>query len=154
MIAAADLARCLPILRAEAYRLTQHACDADDLVQDTIEAALRRREPPLAVDLLKWLWVVMKRVHIDNWRKTSVRPQGNMTIDTLLNVPVAPCVYAKLNLRDAQRAIGALPIRQQTQLIAYAQHEPDVAARLMGVAVPSLRSQVCRARAALKEVLA
>lgn len=64
----------LPQLKAYALSLCDVSEDAEDLVQDAIERALRADGRPKKPDALRpWMFRVMRNLHFDELRKMRVR---------------------------------------------------------------------------------
>lgn len=67
----------LPELRAYAVAICSSRDDAEDLVQDAIERALRAEGRPRVLDELRpWMFRVIRNLHHDELRKKRVR--GNI----------------------------------------------------------------------------
>lgn len=64
----------LPELRAYAVAICSSRDDAEDLVQDAIERALRAESRPRVLDELRpWMFRVIRNLHYDELRKKRVR---------------------------------------------------------------------------------
>mgnify|MGYP001797478221 CR=1 FL=1 len=64
----------LPEFRAYATAICASADDAEDLVQDAIERALRTENRPTQLDALRpWMFRVIRNLHYDELRKRRVR---------------------------------------------------------------------------------
>lgn len=68
----ADLIRRRSELRRHATKLARSAADADDMVQDTLERALRaERTFRVGTQMHAWLMVIMRNVFLDGRRRQS-----------------------------------------------------------------------------------
>ncbi len=76
----------LPELRAYARSVANTADDADDLVQDGIERALRAKGRPEALEALRpWMFRVIRNLNIDEHRKRRVRMEYSNAQTRLLD---------------------------------------------------------------------
>ncbi|KDP84968.1 MULTISPECIES: RNA polymerase sigma factor [Cupriavidus] len=147
-----QLVALAPRLRRHARGLTGDAASADDLVQDTLERALRYRWRfrlragawwgDGADGLLSWLLTMMHRLRINAYRRADL-----VTFtDTLPDVPSAApepalrldLVRALARLPEAQRAVMLLVGLEQ---LTYAE-----AAQVLEVPVGTVMSRLARAR--------
>lgn len=82
------LVRLLPELRGRALRLCGNGATADDLVQDTIERALRfRAQYELGTNLRAWAYQILFSVFVTRYRRT--RREKN----ALRNLATDPCAW-------------------------------------------------------------
>lgn len=66
----------MPELVAYARAIARDRSDADDLVGDAIERAMKAAAPPAQLDGLRpWLFRVIRNLHIDEMRKRKVRSE-------------------------------------------------------------------------------
>lgn len=144
----------IPRLRRYARALVGSHDGADDLVQDTLEAALakwhfwqRGRE------LRPWLFAIMHNRHLDRLRSSK---RLDFRGDDLPEVAQAPTQGANLALRDLDRALSALPLDQRAVLLLVGLEELSYAetARVLGLPVGTVMSRLARARSRLRAVLA
>lgn len=150
----------LPRLRRFARVLARSDADAHDLVQETLERALEKRNgfrPGTRLD--SWAFTIMRRIFIDQTRSNArwarvVAPADERTPD------IADAGQADEGLRaDAlamRNAIEALPADQRLAValvlidgLSYAE-----AAGVMGVPAGTLTSRLVRGRQALIQTLA
>lgn len=74
MVSLSQIELLLPELRAFAQAIGDTRDDAEDLVQDAIERALRAANPPgKLAELRPWLFRVIRNLHYDELRKRRVR---------------------------------------------------------------------------------
>jgi RNA polymerase sigma-70 factor (ECF subfamily) len=142
-------------LRANAMKLTKSRDKADDLVQDTIEKALRSHEQfTEGTNLVGWLFTIMRNIHFTtirkNWR-VAEDPDGIYA--SALSIPAHQ--EAPLDLQDVMAALGEIkPSHRKALLIVADGDSYEEAAETLGVAVGTIKSGVSRAREALQELVA
>ena len=148
-----EIEACVPALRRYARALTRNADRADDLVQDCLERAIRKRwlfRPTGPVQA--WLFRILLNIYRNDLRHTR-RTSDTVGLDTLTFEPSAPAPQpGRLALAEMARAIDTLPEEQREALLlvvlegfSYAQ-----AADVLSVPLGTLMSRLGRARAALK----
>lgn len=143
------IAREIPHLRRFAIGLTQDAALADDLVQDSLERALRkRRQWSRRGSLRSWLFRVLYRIHLDRGRSRWNRlvPASETELGRLSVEP--PRQVAHVECRDIADALERLPPDQRTALLLIALEgmSYDQAAAVLDIPVGTLRSRLSRAR--------
>lgn len=148
------LVREVPHLRRYAWALLGAASPAaDDLVQDTLERALRKwRLWRPGGTLRSWLFRIMYRQML-NLRR-SPRPDADaVSLSESLVPAVADDQQAHAELRETMAAVGRLPEPQRDALllIAVAGMGYDEAAWILKVPVGTVRSRVSRGREALRD---
>jgi RNA polymerase sigma-70 factor (ECF subfamily) len=154
-IAAAIIAQGLPPLRRMALRWARES-DADDLVQDTVERALR------AVDrfeetsnLQAWLRKIMYHVAVDRARQRASRQTAGDVESLAVEEPPPPPAWSELSVEQIRAAAERLrePIRTAYRLhleehLTYAQ----LGARL-GVPIGTVATRLHRARLQIRRLL-
>lgn len=142
-----------------AYRLTGNAHDAEDLVQDVCERALRKA-PELASpdDYRRWLLRVLYNRFIDGTRHRRRSPLVSGNPDEALEREAAPDAESLAVQSDGEtaleRAWNRLEPDQQVLLLLRAEgYELDEIARIADVDKPVLSSRLHRARASLAKYL-
>lgn len=149
-----DLVTLIPRLRRFARALTGRAAEADDLVQDTLERALRRLDqwkPGTRLD--SWVFRIMQNGWIDTVRARAVR-QRYVQSDPDADAPGIDgraALDAHLTLARAQRVLGDLPEEQRAvvALILIEGYSYREAAEILGVPEGTVTSRLFRARTAL-----
>ena len=148
-----EIEATVPALRRYARALTRNADRADDLVQDCLERAIRKRNlftPTGPVQA--WLF----RILINIWRndlRFERRRGDHIPIDSLIAEPsVAPAQPGRIALSEMSRAIDRLPDDQREALLlvvleGLSYHE---AASALGIPDGTLMSRLGRARATLR----
>jgi RNA polymerase sigma-70 factor (ECF subfamily) len=148
-----EIEATVPALRRYARALTRNADRADDLVQDCLERAIRKRSLFAPSGALKaWLF----RILINLWRndlRFERRRGDHVPIDSLVSEPsVAAAQPGRIALAEMSRAIDRLPDDQREALLlvvleGLSYHE---AASVLGIPAGTLMSRLGRARATLR----
>ncbi len=150
------IARQLPAMRRFARALAGNAFDADDLVQIAAEAAIRKRRQLRQPERARsWLMTIVHRTHL-NLMRQAARREAPLSDPDAAPVPVAPAVQqARLDCAAALDAMDALPRDQRAALtlVAIEGHSTDEAAHILELNPATLRSQISRARSAMRESL-
>ncbi len=154
-----QLTALLPRLRRFARALARDWADADDLVQRTVEQALRRRSqyrPDTRLD--SWTFTIMKNAWIDETRTRARRLRWFSPTEAGDHVadPAAQTLEGRRTVAHIEAAMAALPHDQRLAValvlvegLSYAE-----AAQVMDVPVGTLTSRLVRGRAALQAELA
>ncbi|HUJ02875.1 MAG TPA: RNA polymerase sigma factor [Rhizomicrobium sp.] len=147
----ARMTAALPRLRRFALSLAGNAADADDLVQDTVERALRnlhKWKPDTKLE--SWMFRIAQNLWIDQLRARKVR-MADPIEEAHVAEDGARAAEAKLTLADTARALQRLPEEQRAVValvliegIAYRE-----AAEILGVPIGTVTSRLARAREAL-----
>ena len=142
-----------------ACRLTGNAHDAEDLVQDVCERALRKA-PELASpdDYRRWLLRVLYNRFVDGTRHRRRSPLTGGDPAEVLARETAPDSESLAVQSDGEtaleRAWGRLEPDQQMLLLLRAEgYELDEISRITDVDKPALSSRLHRARASLAKLL-
>lgn len=147
-----EMTQCVPALRRYANALTHDRDSADDLVQDCLERAIRKRalwQP--GGPLRPWLYRVLTNVWRNNLRSRSRRP-AQVPIDEFAEQLVVPAAQGgRVALAEMARAIERLSPEHREALLlvvveglSYAE-----AAAVLEVPQGTLMSRLGRARSAL-----
>lgn len=150
-----EIEGCVPALRRYARALTHDPDRADDLVQDCLERAIRKRglwRPTGSVR--SWVFRILLNVHRNDLRRTRRSPTP-LSLDDAMpgNEPAGPDVQpGRLALAETARAMQALPDEQREVLLLVAVEEMSYAeaAATLSIPVGTLMSRLARARAALR----
>lgn len=79
-----ELERCIPALRRYAFTLYYKRDEADDLVQDCLERALKKQMLwKKNTSLRAWLFTMQHNIFVNQFRKQSRRPELVSDIDSL-----------------------------------------------------------------------
>ncbi len=154
-----QLVALAPRLRRHARGLTGDAAQADDLVQDTLERALRYRwrfrlRPGAwwgdgADGLLPWLLTLMHRLRLNSLRRKDLV----VATDTLPEVS-APAADPGLR-RDLLQALEQLPEAQRAVLLLVSLEQLTYAeaARVLDIPQGTVMSRLARAREQMRRLL-
>lgn len=142
----------IPNLRRYARALTRDVDRADDLVQDCLERAIKKKNLWQPTGPLRaWLFHMLLNIYRNDHKRAKLR--ATETLDTM---PIEPAIPApqphRLALAEVSRAIDKLPDEQREALLlvvlegmSYAE-----AAKTIGIPAGTLMSRLGRARAMLK----
>jgi RNA polymerase sigma-70 factor (ECF subfamily) len=140
-------------LRRFALALTGKAADADDLVQDTVERALRnidRWTPGTRMD--SWMFRIAQNHWIDTIRARRVRGQP-VALDEAEHIGIdgAGAAEASVTLSETRAALMKLPEEQRSvvALVLIDGLSYREAAEILGVPMGTVTSRLARAREAL-----
>lgn len=151
----ATLTPHIPRLRRYARALVGDRYAADDLVQDTLERAINKFHlwRP-GSDLRAWLFAIMHNVHVNQLRSRAARPEAPLDDGDLL--PQLVTETDRLEIRDMQTAIAALPPEQRevVLLIALEQLSYAETSKALGIPMGTVMSRLFRARERLRAQLA
>lgn len=145
---------CLPDLWRYAYSLTRNRDQADDLVQDCAERALKKRhlwDP--SGSLRGWLATILLNIRRNQLRSGLVRKPAE-PLDALPFEPAATeTLSGRLDLQDTLRALARLPEEQRDALtiVVLAGLSYKEAADTLDIPVGTLMSRISRARAGLRQ---
>ncbi|WP_295169742.1 sigma-70 family RNA polymerase sigma factor [uncultured Brevundimonas sp.] len=150
-IFSAELLTHLPFLKRFSRKLVgyDHAT-ADDLVQDTVERALKAWESfTPGTNMRGWLAFILRNAFLSakrrSWRSVE------MDDDWAKALPGPGNQYFRMELSAALTAISYLPPEQAEALMLIAEGEDyDTAAQQLGCEVGTLKSRVSRARSAIE----
>jgi RNA polymerase sigma-70 factor (ECF subfamily) len=159
----AGLAALVPELRARALRLCGDGAAADDVVQDTVERALRfAGQYERGTNLRAWALQILFSVFVTRWRR---RRRERTALESLTGDPcawTAPSGFAPPDagegaLTRATRAkLAALPdgFREAVVMVDLQDRSYREAARELGVPVGTVMSRLHRARKLLAAQMA
>ncbi len=144
-----------PSLRAFALSLTKNSDQADDLVQDTMLRALRKRSSfQPGTNLNAWLFAILRNSFYSEHRK-RIREVADSDGEYAAQLAVAPEQMGRLNLQDLQAAFKKVaPDQLEALLLVGAQGlSYEEAAAACNVPIGTVKSRVNRARVRLAELL-
>lgn len=149
----------VPHLRRYARSLLRERESADDLVQDTLERAWRKRylwRP--SGRLRSWLFRILYRLYLDRRPRLKQTHHKLIALDELyIDIPgKTASQQSSLYCRDVLRSIDRLSEKHRAILLLVALEQPSYAegARMLGLRVGTFRSRLSRARDNLDEQLA
>jgi len=149
-----QMAALLPRLRRFALSLTANGGDADDLVQDTVERALRNlHQWQQGTRLDSWMFRIAQNLWIDQMRARRVRAVAAYDPEAAEKVAVdgARDAEARLTFADTVKALQDLPEDQRVivGLILVDGMSYREAADVLNVPMGTVTSRLARARMAL-----
>lgn len=147
-----QLENCLPDLWRYAWSLTRDRDAADDLVQDSVERALRKRLIWLPGRPLKpWITKILLNIYRDQWRrKTRYR---TVDLDQIWDLAaITSTAEERLEIRAIWKSMEKIPREQREALLAVVIGglSYDEAATALGIPKGTLMSRISRARAKIK----
>lgn len=152
---AKEIEELLPTLRRFARSLTRDTARADDLVQDTVERALKRIDSFQEGSNLKaWMFTIMRNHFISECRRP--RPvAGSEEIDSgQYEMPIPGAQQDTVELKEFLAAFSNLDNSDQELLILAGLENvpyPEIA-DMLDVAVGTVKSRVARARMRLRDL--
>jgi RNA polymerase sigma-70 factor, ECF subfamily len=159
----AGLSALVPELRARAMRLCGEPAGADDVVQDTIERALRfAGQYELGTNLRAWAFQILFSVFVTRWRR---RRRERNALENLATDPcawtlppgfTAPDAGRGSLTRSTQAKLDALPagFRAVVVMVDIEERSYREAAKELGVPVGTVMSRLHRGRKMLAEQMA
>jgi len=151
-----ELEEQIPRLRRYARSLTRDPARADDLVQDCLLRAIRKRhlfQP--GTNLRAWLFTMLHHQYVNDVRR-RVREGISIPVEDVAPVLTASATQdAGLQLRDFDRAMARLPEEQRQALLLNGLEGfpyEDVAA-ILDIPLGTVRSRLSRGREALRYML-
>lgn len=152
-----QMTRQIPHLRRFARVLTGDPQRADDLVQDCLERALRKRRHWRGHGSVRsWLFRILYNVFLNDSR--ARRRRATVLLDE--DGPPPECLVERARAErtmecvEVARALRRLPEEQRAAitLIAFQDVAYEEAARILDVPLGTLRSRLSRGREALREM--
>ena len=147
------MAREIPRLRRYALTLTRDPVAADDLVQDTLERAIRKRHLWRARGSMRsWLYRILYNVFINQHARRK-RRGTEVALDAAPEPSEPSSAEQRIACRAIVQAMQELPVEQRAAiaLVAIEGLEYDEAAAALGIPVGTLRSRLSRGRDRLRE---
>jgi len=149
-----ELTALLPRLRRFAHGLSRDPADADDLVQVTVERALRSRvqwQPGTRLD--SWLYRIMRNLWIDTVRASGRRALREAPAEDgeLVGHDPRSGIEAAIDLRRIMQAMDRLPDEQRevVALILIEGFGYREAAEILELPIGTVSSRLVRGRTAL-----
>lgn len=142
----------IPNLRRYARALVGDRDGADDLVQDTLERAVRKFHLWKPGDLRAWLFSIMHNVFVNQLKARKIAPQ--VEIDEEMIAAHVPTVTST-DVLDLQRALGSLAPEQREVVLLVALEDmtySDVS-RALGIPIGTVMSRLSRGREKLRKVM-
>lgn len=146
------IAREIPRLRRYALALVNDSAAADDLVQDTLERAIRKRHLwSRRGSIRSWLYRILYNVFLNQAGRRR-RAQGEVDLDQAPEIVEAAHPEQALICRDMVAAMRALPAEQRAAIALTAVEglSYDEAADVLCIPIGTLRSRLSRGRERLR----
>lgn len=150
-----DIVALLPDLRAFARFMCREREAADDLVQNTVLAALDKQQQfTPGTNLKSWLFTIMRNRFYSDLRTLRRRPQA-ISDENAEPLPAVDNPEATLALKELSSELWKLSpqAREALVLVGAGGFSYEEAARLCGCSVGTLKARVSRARKHLAEKL-
>jgi RNA polymerase sigma-70 factor, ECF subfamily len=155
----AQLVVLLPALRGRAQRLERHAALADDLVQDTVEKALRSWHLFAGGSNLRgWLLTIMHNLFVDRCRarnRTPGPPDGEPDSELSPFDREPPPAWQSLTVDEAREMSSGLQgcLREAVELVFFQGLSYQEAGLRLGIPAVTVGTRLVRARGRLRELL-
>ncbi len=146
-----EVETCIPALRRYARSLIQDRELADDLVQDCLERAIRRRRLWRHGAVQPWLFRILVNLFRNHYRDT--RRRNETPFDEAMHARPQPADQDdRLALSDTLNAIATLPDdqREALMLVVLEGFSYVQAAEILDIPVGTLMSRIGRARQKLR----
>ena len=146
----------LPALRRYSRALTGCQALADDLVQDTIERALRQWEGLREINrLASWLRSILHNLYIDEIRRSRTRGHEQEVSELADNLALSTPANDRSAALDFVRAIDTLSVEHRQVLLLIGlenMNYRDIADEL-GIPIGTVMSRLARGRERLRSAL-
>lgn len=149
------IAREMPHLRRYATALLRDPDAADDLVQDTVERAIRKRHLWRRHGTMRsWLFRMLYNLFVNGQRSARRAGIAVPVEDVEERLSERPAQEARVQCRDMAEALDQLPPEQRAVvlLIALEDVSYDEAAEILEVPIGTVRSRLSRGRETLREM--
>jgi RNA polymerase sigma-70 factor (ECF subfamily) len=151
------LTDAIPRLYRLALRMGASPYDARDLVQDTVERALKRhRDFTIGTNIEAWLATIMRRIHIDGYRRSRRFADPVQSAELAAPEPDDCDPVAAVDEEDVWVAVERLPpLYRKAYLLFAAQGRSyrEIATDL-GISPRTVGTRILRARRQLRRILA
>jgi RNA polymerase sigma-70 factor (ECF subfamily) len=155
----AALIDATPMLKRRAERLCGNTTDAEDLVQDTLERAMKGI-PPEVRNVRAWLATLLMNLFIDGRRANTRRPSHELIDDqpeyvTLLEPSGPEPEWTRITAADVRDAADALdPLSRAVYILRTFEHQSlgEIAGQL-GVSHATVANRLTRARQKVRKLL-
>ena len=146
------LVELIPRLRRYARALVGDRAAADDLVQDTLERAVRKFHLWKPGDLRAWLFSIMHNVFVNQLKARKIAP--SVEIDEAVIAAHVPTVTS-VDVLDLQRALLTLAPEQREVVLLVALEDMTYAdvSRALGIPIGTVMSRLSRGREKLRHLM-
>jgi RNA polymerase sigma-70 factor (ECF subfamily) len=141
----------IPNLRRYARALAGDRHAADDLVQDTLERAVRKFHLWKPGDLRAWLFSIMHNVFVNQLKARKIRPE--VEADETLAAPIPSATRS--DVMDLERALAFLAPEQREVVLLVGLEEMTYAevSKALGIPVGTVMSRLSRGRERLRKLV-
>lgn len=141
----------IPNLRRYARALVGDREGADDLVQDTLERAVRKFHLWRPGDLRAWLFSIMHNVFVNQLKSRKIGL--DIEIDDSFPAPAIP--VTSMDLMDVERALASLAPDQREVVLLVALEDMSYAdvSRALGIPMGTVMSRLSRGRERLRRAM-
>src|SRR5437868_7672892 len=141
----------IPNLRRYARALVGDREGADDLVQDTLERAVRKFHLWRPGDLRAWLFSIMHNVFVNQLKARKIT--SDMEVDDSFAAPVPAAT--SVDILDLQRALGSLAPEQREVVLLVALEDMSYAdvSGALGIPIGTVMSRLSRGRERLRKLM-
>ena len=142
----------IPNLRRYARALVGDRDGADDLVQDTLERAVRKFHLWRPGDLRAWLFSIMHNVFVNQLKSRKVGLDVEIDEETLAaRIPTV----TGTDVMDLQRALQGLAAEQREVVLLVALEDMSYAdvSRALGIPIGTVMSRLSRGRERLRKLM-
>ncbi len=141
----------IPNLRRYARALVGDREGADDLVQDTLERAVRKFHLWRPGDLRAWLFSIMHNVFINQLKARKVAPDVELDDSFAARVPLV----TGMDVIDLQRGLLGLAPEQREVVLLIALEDMSYAdvSRALGIPMGTVMSRLSRGRERLRRAM-
>src|ERR1700704_4382614 len=142
----------IPNLRRYARALVGDRDGADDLVQDTLERAVRKFHLWKPGDLRAWLFSIMQNVFVSQLKARKIAP--SVEIDEAMIAAHIPTVTS-VDVLDMERALLTLAPEQREVVLLIALEDMTYAdvSRALGIPIGTVMSRLSRGREKLRHLM-
>ena len=149
-----EVENCIPALRRYAHALAYDSMEADELVQDCLERALRKRflwKPTSSVRA--WLFTMLHNINANKVRKFKRQPVVSSLEDDI-DKTLHP-IDSDMGIRDIKTCLRQLPEQQQHILLLVALEGMSYkeVGKILNIPVGTVMSRLSRAREALRTIM-
>ena len=141
----------IPNLRRYARALVGDRDAADDLVQDTLERAVRKFHLWRPGDLRAWLFSIMHNVFVNQLKARKIA--SDVELDDSFAAPIPSA--GPTDILDLQRALGCLAPEQREVVLLIALEDMSYAdvSRALGIPMGTVMSRLSRGREKLRRAM-
>ena len=141
----------IPNLRRYARALVGDRHAADDLVQDTLERAVRKFHLWRPGDLRAWLFSIMHNVFVNQLKTRRISP----SVELDENLPGASAPDWVTDVRDLDRALASLAAEQREVVLMVSLEDLsyEEVSRALGVPIGTVMSRLSRGREKLRRFM-